>query len=89
MGDVIKSRILIKPNAEYRHIINWRNMIDIIISRATLKNNEEMLDISKISKMFKCQSSSKRDQFLNIIIKRKMNNSMISRINICKSMISS
>jgi hypothetical protein len=30
--DVIKSRI-IKPNAEYRHIINWRNMIDIIISR--------------------------------------------------------
>ena len=55
--DVIKSRI-IKPNAEYRHIINWRNMIDIIISRATLKN-EEMLDISKISKMFKCQSSSK------------------------------
>lgn len=89
MGDVIKSRILIKPNAEYRHIINWRNMIDIIISRATLKN-EEMCSIS--AKSVKCSNAShriKNDQFLNIIIKRKMNNSMISRINICKSMISS
>ena len=64
-------------------------MIDSCISsyRATLKKNEEMLDIDKISQMFKCRSSSQRnDHFFDIIvIKRKM----IKLDDICKSMISS
>jgi hypothetical protein len=66
----------------YRHIIvNSRNMI-----LATLKRNEEeMLDIGKISKMFKIPVIVKNDQFAGISSSSNAKckrNSKISRQNL-------